>query len=60
MRWLTNLAVWYLSRKLKVPYGTWLIVPQGMLWRVIEKKPGDSSDPLQRLHTVAIKVEQGQ
>jgi len=57
MTWFDKLIIKYLTWRLKalVPYGTWAIVPEGALWKVVEKCPS-GTDPLDGLHTVAIKV----
>ena len=57
MKWLDNLAIWWLSKRLRIPYGMWVIVQPGTESLVIEKVPvPGTSDPLQQLHTVALKI----
>lgn len=56
-RYIDRLVVWWIERRWKGTYGTWVYIKDGYTWSLIEKKatPG-TCDPLGCLHTVGIKV----
>jgi hypothetical protein len=56
LSWLDRLAYRYLSYRLTYPYGTWVILPEGATYHILEKSSNLTGDPLDQIARVAIKV----